>query len=158
METEGRRSWTTSSGQKWHRIRFVYSYNDVKLWSRWDHYPTHATRQEADDQKTFIQKKKRKRWAGWRPFHEAARIEYKKTVMEKENTQKEDLETIQKNMRRRQRRSRTPQSPTDDEEVRRTPEKVRMKEGAAARCTKTIKRKVLRKQAWKSQSRSCFEM
>ena len=39
-----------------------------------------------------------------------------------------------------------------DKEVKQTPEKVRTREEAAARCTQAIKRKVLRKQARKAKA------
>ena len=45
-----------------------------------------------------------------------------------------------------------------DKAAKETPENVRMREGAAARCTKVIKRRSLNKQASESQTRSPGKM
>ena len=61
----------------------VYVHNDVKLWGTWDHYPIYATIQEDDVNKYPIQRKNKKKWAGWRPLNDDAKIEQKKTVITK---------------------------------------------------------------------------
>ena len=76
-----------------------------------------------------------------------ARIEFTKPVMtNKEEDQKEDLETTQESIEEAAKQV-THTTKSERDEVRRTPEKVRIREEAAARCTKVIKRRVFRKQA-----------
>ena len=57
-----------------------------------------------------------------------------------EENQKEDL-AIQKNIEEAAKKAAHTEKTDRDKEVRRTPEEVRMREEAAARCTKIIKRR-----------------
>ena len=66
--------------------------------------------------------------------------------------QKEDLETIQKSILEAATKVAHTTKSDREKEVRRTPEKVKEREGAAARCTQAIKKKVLRNQAMKARA------
>ena len=48
----------------------AYIHNDVKNWDTWDFFPMYATMHEDDAQTYFPQKKKKKKWPGWRPVHD----------------------------------------------------------------------------------------
>ena len=62
----------------------VCVHNDVKLWGTWAHHPIYVMIQEDDAQTCFTQKKKKKKWSGWRP----SKIDFKKTGMNKKGRPK----------------------------------------------------------------------
>ena len=51
----------------------------------------YATIQEYDGQGYFIQRKKKKGWAGWQPSNEDAKIECEKNVMGKREDDNKDI-------------------------------------------------------------------
>ena len=61
----------------------------VKLW------PALYAAIREDDGQGYRRQKKKKGWAGCRPYDDKARIDFKKAVMDRrEDVQKEDLDTI----------------------------------------------------------------
>ena len=61
----------------------TYIYNDVKIWDSWDHHPIRAVIQEHEEMIYISEKKRTKKWTGWRPKNDEERIEVQKAVMEK---------------------------------------------------------------------------
>ena len=111
----------------------AYIHNDDKIWDTWDHYPIYASTHE-DDARNYFPRRKKK-CAGWRPSDDVAKSEFKKITMKK----------LRKKVAHTTKFDR-------DKEVMRTPGEVRMREEAAARCTKLINKRVLRKQARKAEA------
>ena len=127
MEKGGRRSWITSLGPRWHRIRCTYTTTSI--------CGIHGTvirfmlRYVKLTRKIFSLDRK-----GWRPVNDEAKIEFKKTVMNKEEEeQKEDLETMQKNIEEAAKRVAQTTKSERDKETRRAPEKVRIRDGASGK-------------------------
>ena len=88
----------------------------------------------------IVLERRKRRWAGWRPLNDEAKLDFKEAVMKKkEEDQQEDLETIQKSTEEAATKVEHP--PRSHKGVRRTPEDVMVKEGAVARCTQAIKRR-----------------
>ena len=101
---------------------------------------------------------KKKRCAGWRPCDKEARTDFKKAVVDqKGDVQPEDLGTIQRGIEEAAEKI-THTAPDRQEEVRNAPEEVTVREGAAARCSGPIERKVLIETSQESQGRACSEM
>ena len=125
MGPQGRRKWIPSSGPRrtWDKANI---HNDVKTWSTRDHYPINAAIQEDRVKHCFLQKRKKKKWAG-RPVNDQAQIDFKNAVVnEKGEDQKEALETVQKSIEEAAKKVSTTKSDRD-KEVRRTPEEVRIR-------------------------------
>ena len=77
----------------------AYIHNDVKLWDAWDHYPIYARIQEGKSTEHLAERKRTKKWTGWRPRTDEEQIEFKKNVMENgEDRTDEHLAAIQKNI------------------------------------------------------------
>ena len=88
------------------------------------------------------------------PTSDEAKMEFQKAVMSrKDEKHKENLGTIQKDIEEAAGKSGLEHKKSDrDKAVKETPENVRIREEAAARCTKVITRRVLKKQARKTRS------
>ena len=106
--------------------------------------------QEDDAQNDFTQRRNGQDGVHWT---RKQKMTSKKTVMKKKGeVQNEDMETIQKSVQEAAKKVAHTTKSDGDQGGRRTPEKVRVKEGSTARCTQAIKRKVLRKQARKTRA------
>ena len=55
----------------------AYIHYDVLLWHARDHFPIYATIQEDDVKTDCTQKKKKKKWAGWRPLSDEPKLSTK---------------------------------------------------------------------------------
>ena len=95
--------------------------------------------QENEAQHQFSTRRKKKKWTGWRPETDEARIEFRKAV----RRQKEDQETIQKIIEEAAEKVARTTKPHRDNVVERTPEKL----GA-----QNDKRRLLKKQARKARA------
>ena len=118
-----------------------------QIWDTWNHYPIYVSIHEDDAHNYFLQKKNT--WAGWRPVDDEAKSEFKKIMMSK------NVRSIIKKTWRQHRRTFERAHTTKSDrvkEVRRTPQEVRIREEAAARCTKMTNRRVLKKQARKART------
>ena len=71
--------------------------------------------------------------------------------MKNERDTEEDLSTAQKNLENAEKKILHRMNAQKEEEMMRTPENVRLREGAAVRCSAKIKRRVLRRQARKAR-------
>ena len=106
----------------------------------WGHYPIYAEIQEYEAPNYFSARRRRKKWTGWRPKNDEAKIEFQKTVMGKEDDkQEENLGTLQKDIEENAGKVAHGTKKLKRNFVKRTPENVRIREEAAARCTKVIK-------------------
>ena len=76
----------------------------------------------------------------------------KREVMKNERDTEEDLSTAQKNFENAAKEIQHRTNAQKEKEMMRTPENVRLREEAAARCTAKIKRRVLRRQARKARA------
>ena len=85
--------------------------------------------------------------------NDEAKIEFQKAVMRKEDEkQEEKLATIQKDMEEAAGKVACSTKYDSDNAMKETPQKARIREEAAARCTKVIKKGVLKKQARKARA------
>ena len=125
-----------------------YIHNGGRLWDTWVHYLKFASVQEEAHTKVF--QKMYNKWTGWKPITEEQSVKFKKEVMINNDGVEEDFATIQKTPRARSGKVVHRTKAQREKEIMSTPDNVRLREEAAARCTEKIKRGVLRKQARKA--------
>ena len=91
--------------------------------------------------------------------NDEAKIDFQKTVMGKEDDEQgENLGTLQKDIEDAAGKVAHSTKKRKRNFVKRTPENVRIRAEAAARCTKVIKRRALKKQARKARAETLGEM
>ena len=96
---------------------------------------------------------RRKKWTGWKPRNDEAKIEVQNAAMRREEEkQEENLGTIRKEIRVAAAKTAHSTKNKRDKAVKQTPENVRVRDEEAARCTDVIKTRVLRKQARKARA------
>ena len=135
--------WITSWGTGWQRIRCTYI-TTSSCGVHGDHNLIYATIREDDAQHYHIQQKRKKRWTGWRPVDDEAKIEYKKTVMtKKEQSKKKTKRQYKRAMRRH------------TKEVSRTPQNERR---STSKMYTTDQEKGAQETVKERQSRSCCDM
>ena len=130
----------------------VYIHNAGRLWHGppWDHYPLFARIEEEPHVKVF--QKRNKKWTGWKPTTEEQLSLFKREAMKNERDIQDDLSTAQKNIETAAKKIQHRTNAQKEKEMMKTPENVRLREGAVARCTAEIKRSVLRRQARKARA------
>ena len=97
-------------------------------------------------------KKRNKKWTGWKPTTEDQSMHFKKEVTKNAGNKEENLSTVQKNIENAARKIRHRTKAQREKEIMNTPETVRLREEAAARCTAKIQQRTLRKQARKARA------
>ena len=94
-----------------------------------------------------------KKWTGWRAKNDEAKTELQKAVMDKKRRQaRKNLGTIQKDIEEASDKVAHSTKNDRDKNMKETPESVRIREDAAARCTQVSTRNVLKKQARKTKA------
>ena len=122
--------------------------NEGKVWDSWDHFPVHARIQEGRDAEQFTKKRKEWAWMGTQDVEH--KIDFMKKVMENDvHGGDEKLATIQKTIEFAAGNV-AHCTKAERKKVKRTRDDARTREEAAVRCTKAIKRRVLKKQARKA--------
>ena len=122
----------------------VHSCNDVRMWAMWDHCSICARIQDEEQTKHFPKGERNKKWTGWKP-RTTSKQSWTKTMtsLMKFWLLFRKLLRLPPAMWRM-----TPKQ--KEKHILSTPEGVKLREEAAARCTKKINRKVLKKQARKA--------
>ena len=128
----------------------VYIHNAGRLWATRDHYPIFAWIHEEPHVKVF--QKRNKEWTGWKPTTEEQLMQFTRKVTKNERDTEEDLSTAQKNIENTAKKIQHRTNALKEKEMLRTPENVRLREEAAARCTAKTNRRVLRRQARKARA------
>ena len=78
---------------------------------------------------------RRKKWTGWKPKNDEAKIEFQKAAMRREEEkQEENLGTIRKEIRVAAAKTAHSTKNKRDKAVKQTPENVRVRDKEAARC------------------------
>ena len=97
-------------------------------------------------------KKMKKKWTGWKPTKEEQLMLFTRDMMGNEGNKEEDLSTAQKNIENAARNIQHRTKAHKENELMGAPERVRLREEAAARCAEKIKWRAPRRQARKASA------
>ena len=124
--------------------------NDNKAWGTWNHYPIYA--RICEDDWAIPVKKWKKNWCGWKPRLEIQNKEHRKKLLEGEEVSLRDLSGIQDQIEKAAKKIAHLTKGERKKIIRQTPEHVKNREVAAARCKRVMERRVLSKQARRARA------
>ena len=142
----------------------MYICNDVRTWATWNHYPINVRIQEKEEMESGSKERDRRSGQdGNQRQMNKKKIELRKKVMESgEDKIEEDLADIQKTIEDAAGKVAHHTEAEREKMIQNTPENVRLREEAAARCTKKIERRVFKQQARKARAehlvKCCLEL
>ena len=125
-------------------------HNDERTWATWDHYTIYARIQEEEQTNNYTKGKRKKKWTAWKPKTDEQTMQFRKEEMEKNEDTEDDLAIIQRNIETAA--GQVAHQSRKRNIIMSTPDNVRQREEAAARCTAKIKRQLLKKQARKARA------